>query len=78
MPRFPHVFAPILALMLCLALAACGLKGPPLPPLAATPEESERIAARASPRPSPSPAAAAAKRKTGRKKNTSNSPPETR
>lgn len=34
-----------------LAGAACGVKGPPLPPLSSTPQQSEM---RASPRPSPS------------------------
>jgi predicted small lipoprotein YifL len=48
-------------LSLVLALAGCGVKGPPLPPIADTPEASERDEKAderllgASPRPSPLP-----------------------
>lgn len=44
-----------LLLLFAGVLSSCGFKGPPLPPLADTPEENDRLEeARATPSPSPS------------------------
>lgn len=58
-----------LSLFLVVLLAACGVKGPPLPPVVAEPKESEEksflpvVTPIPSPSPSPSPAPKKAKKK---------------
>lgn len=54
---------------LLLGASACGVKGPPLPPVSDTPEASEREDKernRVKPEPSPSPAAKTKKKKKNR------------
>jgi predicted small lipoprotein YifL len=53
---------PFVALLVVGIAAACGVKGPPLPPVAATPERSDALE---SPRPSPAPSPLPASGTTG-------------